>query len=103
MECRPEAMYHPPKLLRKVPGGPSSATNSRRKSHAHRDDWNRLQVGVDGDKVKVWIGGRYKGRFTMPGLRSMTRVGLIGGVYEILTVDARFDNFKVIPDSDCTP
>ena len=68
-----------------------------------RDDWNRLQVGVDGDKVKVWIGGRYKGRFTMPGLRSMTRVGLIGGVYEILTVDARFDNFKVIPDSDCTP
>ena len=26
MECRPEAMYHPPKLLKRVPEGPSSAT-----------------------------------------------------------------------------
>jgi len=26
MECRPGAMYHPPKLLRRVPEVPSSAT-----------------------------------------------------------------------------
>jgi uncharacterized repeat protein (TIGR01451 family) len=68
-----------------------------------RDGWNRLQVGVDGDKVKIWIGGKYKGQETMAGLRSMTHVGLIGGVYEILTVDTRFDYFKVTLNSDCTP
>jgi hypothetical protein len=28
MECRPGAMYHPPKLLRRVFEGPSSATTS---------------------------------------------------------------------------
>ena len=68
-----------------------------------RDDWNRLQVGVNGDNVKVWIGGKYKGQYNMPGLQAMTRVGLIGGVYEILTVDTRFDYFNVIPNADCTP
>jgi uncharacterized repeat protein (TIGR01451 family) len=68
-----------------------------------RSDWNRLQIGVDGDKVKVYMGGIYKGEWTMTGLSSMTRVGVIGGDYEILPVDIRYEYFRVLPNTACTP
>jgi hypothetical protein len=66
-----------------------------------KDDWNKLEVGVDGTHVKVWINDRFRGEADMPGLRSMTRLGLIGGTYEALPVDTRFDYFKVKPGQDC--
>ncbi len=82
--------------------GPTEKIDGDDRDGTSRDDWNNLKVGVNGDTVRVWIGGLYKGKYTMDGLTSMTRVGLIGGVYEILPVDARFDYFKVTPNSDCT-
>jgi uncharacterized repeat protein (TIGR01451 family) len=68
-----------------------------------RSDWNRLQIGVDGEKVKVYMGGIYKGEWTMEGLSDMTRVGVIGGDYEILPVDIRYEYFRVLPNTACTP
>ncbi|MBL7064382.1 MAG: DUF11 domain-containing protein [Anaerolineae bacterium] len=64
--------------------------------------WHLIQIGVNGDRAKVYIDGEYKGRWTMDGLSGTTRVGLIGGDYEITPVDFRFDNFKVIPNAGCT-
>jgi hypothetical protein len=83
--------------------GPTDKIDGYDRDGTSRYDWNRLQVGVDGDKVKVWIAGRYRGQYTMPGLTAMTRVGLIGGLYELTAVDARFDYFKVTLNADCTP
>jgi uncharacterized repeat protein (TIGR01451 family) len=82
--------------------GPTEKIDGDNRDGTSRDDWNHLKVGVNGDTVRVWIGGVYKGKYSMDGLSSTTRVGLIGGVYEILPVDARFDYFKVTPNSDCT-
>jgi uncharacterized repeat protein (TIGR01451 family) len=82
--------------------GPTFKIDGSDKDGTSRTDWNDLKVGVDGDTVRVWIGGLYKGKYSMEGLTSMTRVGLIAGVYEILAVDARFDYFRVTPNSDCT-
>jgi hypothetical protein len=65
--------------------------------------WRRLQIGVDGDEVKVYMGGNYRGQWTMDGLSSMTRVGVIGGNYEILPVDIRYKYFRVLPNATCTP
>jgi len=64
--------------------------------------WHLIQIGVNGDRAKVYIDGEYKGRWTMDGLGGTTRVGLIGGDYEVTPVDFRFDNFKVIPNAGCT-
>ena len=73
---------------------------SDRQGTSH-NGWNKLQVSVDGDRVDVFIGGYYKGTFTLEGLRSKTRVGVIGGDYELTPIDVRFDYFRVIPDSAC--
>lgn len=67
------------------------------------NDWNKLQVGVDGDWVTVYVGGIKVGKWEMPELSSKTRVGLIGGDYEVSDIDIRFDYFKVIPNVSCTP
>ncbi len=67
-----------------------------------RYGWNRIRIGVDGNQVTLYIGGYYKGRWTMNGLSNMTRLGVIGGVYEILPVDIRYSYYRVIPGSDCT-
>lgn len=72
-------------------------------SGTSRYNWNRLQVGVDGDQVTVYMGGIYIDQWTMSGLSNMTRVGVIGGDYEILPVDIRYAYFRVIPNSDCSP
>jgi uncharacterized repeat protein (TIGR01451 family) len=65
--------------------------------------WHNLQVGVDGDQVTVYVNGNYKGRWTMNGLSAMTRVGVVGGDYEITPVDIRYDYFKVTPNQACVP
>ncbi len=65
--------------------------------------WNRIQVGVDGDVVDLWVGGVYIGRYTMPGLASTTRIGLTAGDYEVSPFEARFDYVKVTPNAACTP
>ncbi len=67
------------------------------------DKWYKLQASVDGDTVTIYINGVYKGTYTMPWLSSMTRVGVVGGDYEITPVDVRFDYFKVTPDKACVP
>jgi uncharacterized repeat protein (TIGR01451 family) len=67
-----------------------------------RDGWNRVRIGIDGDKVRVYIGDYYKGEKTMTGLSSMTYIGVIGGDYELTPIDIRYDYFKVIPGSDCS-
>ncbi len=69
----------------------------------HRYDWNDLQVSVSGNNIDVFIGGYYKGSFTMDGLVGTNRVGLIGGSAEILPVDVRARYFRVIPNAACTP
>jgi hypothetical protein len=63
--------------------------------------WHTFQVAVDGDRATVYINGTRKGSWNMSGLSGTTRVGLIAGDYEITPVDFRFDNFKVVPNSDC--
>jgi len=68
-----------------------------------RYGWNRVKIGVDGNQVTLYIGGQYKGRWTMSGLSSTTRVGVIGGVYELFPVDIRYAYYRVIPNSACTP
>ena len=65
--------------------------------------WNRLQVGVDGNHVNVYVEGVHVGGWWMSGLAATTRVGLVAGDYEVSPVEARFDYFKVIPDASCTP
>jgi uncharacterized repeat protein (TIGR01451 family) len=67
------------------------------------EQWHHFQVGVDGNNVTVYLNGVNKGTWGMPGLTNMTRVGVVGGDYEVTPVDFRFDNFKVIPNYDCTP
>ncbi len=68
-----------------------------------RYGWNRVQVGVDGDTVTVYVGGLYKGQWTMDGLSSMTRVGVVGGTTEIPPIDIRFSEFRVVSNVACTP
>jgi hypothetical protein len=63
--------------------------------------WHRLQVGVDGTEFEIWIDGDYKGDFSLSGLQETTRVGLIGGGYEIFPVEYRFDNFRVRENASC--
>jgi uncharacterized repeat protein (TIGR01451 family) len=65
--------------------------------------WHLFQVSVNGDWVTVYIDGVRKGKWKMDGLSATTRVGVVGGDYEITPVDLRFDNFKVIPNVGCTP
>ncbi len=67
------------------------------------DGWNRLQVSVNGDWIRVYVGGLDMGSYYMPGLASTTRVGLVGGDYEVSDVDIRFKYFRVIPNAACTP
>ncbi len=70
------------------------------------DQWNKLQVSVDGDNVtSLYINGHSKltGPVTMPGLSDMTRVGFFAGVYEITPMDWRVKYFRVILDEECTP
>ena len=64
--------------------------------------WNKLQVSVDGNQVEVYVGGIRGGKWTISGLSGTTRVGLIGGDYEVSNNDIRFDYFKVIPNVSCT-
>ncbi|HDQ71168.1 MAG TPA: DUF11 domain-containing protein, partial [Chloroflexi bacterium] len=73
------------------------------RSGTSRSGWNKLQVSVNGNNVRVYIGGNYKGSWDMSGLSSKTRVGVIGGDYEITPIDIRFDDFKVLPNQSCTP
>ena len=68
-----------------------------------REDWNLLQVGVDGDKVKVYIGGHYKEEYRMTGLSGMTRVGVVGGVAEFPPIDIHYKYFRVVPGAACSP
>ena len=65
--------------------------------------WHRFQVSVDGNYITIHIDGVNKGTYHLSGLSSTTRVGLIGGDYEITPVDYRFDDFRVIPDAACIP
>jgi len=65
--------------------------------------WHLFQASVNGDWVTIYIDGVRKGKWKMDGLSATTRVGVIGGDYEITPVDLRFDNFKVIPNTGCTP
>ena len=65
--------------------------------------WHRFQVSVDGNWASVYIDGTYKGRWNMYGLDGTTRVGLVGGDYEVTPVDIRFDNFRVVPNVACAP
>jgi len=65
--------------------------------------WNKLQVGVDGNKAKVYVGGYHVGSWTMDGLIYTTRVGIVGGDYEVSDNDIRFDYFKVVPNVSCEP
>ena len=81
--------------------GPTFKIEGEDNDDIGKDDWNKLEVGVDGNHVKVWINGRFRGEADMPGLKAMTRLGLIGGTYEALPVDARFDYFTVKPGQDC--
>lgn len=73
------------------------------RSGTSRSGWNKLQVSVNGNNVKVYIGGNYKGSWDMSGLSSKTRVGVIGGDYELTPVDIRFNYFRVLPNQACTP
>ena len=61
--------------------------------------WHLFQVCVNGDYITIHIDGIDKGTYRLGGLSSTTRVGLIGGDYEVTPVDYRFDDFKVIPDT----
>ena len=65
--------------------------------------WHRFQVSVDGNYITIHIDGVNKGTYHLSGLSGTTRVGLIGGDYEITPVDYRFDDFRVIPDAACIP
>jgi hypothetical protein len=66
-------------------------------------DWHLFQVSVDGNSAQVHIDGVDKGQYNMGGLSGTTRVGLIGGDFEVTPVDYWFDNFRVIPNAACTP
>ncbi|MBN1815163.1 MAG: DUF11 domain-containing protein [Anaerolineae bacterium] len=74
-----------------------------------KEGWNRVRLGVDGDKVKVYIGDHYKGeagidsdeKKVLSGLNDMKYVGVIGGDYELTPIDIRYDYFKVTLNSDC--
>jgi hypothetical protein len=66
-----------------------------------RQDWNRVRLGINGDKVKVYIGDFYKGEKTLTGLSDTMYIGVIGGDYELTPIDIRFDYFRVIMGSDC--
>jgi hypothetical protein len=66
-------------------------------------EWHTFHVGVDGDTFEVWVDGVYKGKFGLSGLSATTRVGLIGGDYEMNPVDFRFDDFRVTPNQSCSP
>lgn len=68
-----------------------------------RDGWNLLQVGVDGNKIKVYIDENYREEYTMEGLSGMTRVGVVGGNAEIPPTDIHFRYFKVLPGAVCNP
>jgi hypothetical protein len=65
--------------------------------------WHRFQVSVDGNNFTIHIDGVDKGTYHLSGLSGTTRVGLVGGDYEITPVDYRFDDFRVIPDAACVP
>ena len=64
--------------------------------------WHTFKVGVDGNSFTIYIDGQNKGTYHLSGLSSTTRVGLIGGDYEITPVDYRFDDFRVTPNAACT-
>jgi uncharacterized repeat protein (TIGR01451 family) len=74
-----------------------------------KDGWNRVRLGIDGDKVKVYIGDHYKGEAgitgdehdVLSGLHNMKYVGVIGGNYEVTPIDIRYEYFKVTLNSDC--
>jgi uncharacterized repeat protein (TIGR01451 family) len=82
---------------------PDASIGGGNRDGTSRYGWNRLQVGVDGDVFTVYIGGYYKGQYTMGGLSNMTRVGVVGGDAEIPPIDIRYAYFKVIPNVACTP
>jgi len=65
--------------------------------------WHRFQVSVDGDQATVYVNGINKGTYLMSGLSATTRVGLIGGDYEVTPVDFWFDYFRVTPNAACVP
>jgi uncharacterized repeat protein (TIGR01451 family) len=85
----------------KAGGGVRDGTN--------KEGWNRVRLGVDGDKVKVYIGNHYKGeagitgdeKDVLSGLHNMKYVGVIGGDYELTPIDIRYEYFKVTLNSDC--
>jgi hypothetical protein len=82
---------------------PDASIGGTDRTGTSREGWNRLQVSVDGDTFKVYIGGHYKGQYSMGGLHNMTRVGVIGGTCEIPPIDIRFQYFRVLPNASCTP
>lgn len=74
-----------------------------------KDGWNRVRLGIDRDKVKVYIGDHYKGEAgitgdeqdVLSGLHNMKYVGVIGGDYELTPIEIRYEYFKVTVNSDC--
>ena len=66
-----------------------------------RESWNRVRLGIDGNKVKVYIDDYYKGEKTLDGLSNTSYIGVIGGDYELTPIDIRFDYFMVVMGSDC--
>jgi hypothetical protein len=65
--------------------------------------WNLLQVSVNGDWIHAYVGGVDIGSYQMPGLGNTTRVGVVGGEYEVSPIDIRYDYFKVTPNAACQP
>ncbi len=57
-------------------------------------NYNTLRVEVRGDRATFYINDTWVGSETITGLSSMTKVGLIGGSWEVTPVDVRVDYFS---------
>jgi len=57
-------------------------------------NYNTLRVRVRGDRATFYVNGTEVGSADIPGLSSTTRVGLIGGSWEVTPVDVRVDYFS---------
>jgi hypothetical protein len=75
-------------------------------SHLDYNEWNKVQVSVDGEDVtSLYLNGHSKlsEPINMPGLDDMVKVGFFAGVYEITPMDWRVQYFRVKPGEECTP
>ncbi|MBN1953748.1 MAG: hypothetical protein JW900_01750 [Anaerolineae bacterium] len=73
------------------------------------DGWNELRVSVEGDQITVYINDINFGSWgpkqnpLLSDLSETTRIGLIGGDYEVSPTDAYFRYIQVIPNAPCAP